>query len=570
MSITLSRFVPRMISRRFQTRQEPLSRSEAERFQGVMLFADVSGSTSLADLLSQHGPDGAETMMELLNACFASVVDHIEACGGDIIKFAGDGLLAVWHEEERAKRTAIVRAAHCALAFQQALSRQAELRGVTLAMRVCVTAGEMFIAHLGGIHDRWELLVAGNPVEQLKACLPRCTPDIVTLSREAFLPIAHLSVAEPVGKDGVDAEFFHLRSLLGTPPIMPSLEPNAAGQNNAIRAYMPRALVAQLNHTQLIWMVELRRVTVLFALLEGLESFAPYEVDRAQEVMQAAQRCVYREEGTILRLSVDEKGVMLMIAFGLSPLAHEDDPVRGVKTALALQRELERLDQPCRVGVSTGKVVCGSVGSERRCEYALVGYSINLAARLASNADTVLCDEETVHSTVGQVVYEPLAAISIKGKQSKVNVFVPIGLGGISQLRRASAHTDALVEGAVMAWLDRLPTSHQLLLKVASVLAEPFDTVVLTQLYPIAELRPEVPRYLAALERRGLLTREGSQLPQHFSFAHRHARTVFSSLLSAAQRRSLQGALNAPPGSESPLLSAPGNTLMLEEARLTG
>jgi class 3 adenylate cyclase len=69
-----------------------------ERFRSAVLFADISGFTPLAERLAQRGPAGAEDLSGLLNAYFGQLTALIAAHAGEVITFAGDGLLAAWPE----------------------------------------------------------------------------------------------------------------------------------------------------------------------------------------------------------------------------------------------------------------------------------------------------------------------------------------------------------------------------------------------------------------------------------------------------------------------------------------
>ena len=65
----------------------------------VVLLADISGFTRLSEELSALGNDGLECLSETLNDYFARMIDVIYAHGGDVMKFAGDALLAVWRQK---------------------------------------------------------------------------------------------------------------------------------------------------------------------------------------------------------------------------------------------------------------------------------------------------------------------------------------------------------------------------------------------------------------------------------------------------------------------------------------
>jgi len=99
-----------------------------------------------------------------------------------------------------------------------------------------------------------------------------------------------------------------------------------------------------------------------------------------------------RYEGTVARLMGDA-----VLAFFGAPIAHEDDPERACRAALDIvegaQRYAEELERKrgirgfnVRVGINTGLVVVGEVGSDLRVEYTAMGDAINLAARMEQNA----------------------------------------------------------------------------------------------------------------------------------------------------------------------------------------
>ena len=79
-------------------------------------------------------------------------------------------------------------------------------------------------------------------------------------------------------------------------------------------------------------------------------------------------------------------GSTLIAAFGLTPVAHEDDSERGVLSALYLHNKMSELDISCSVGVTTGLVFCGLVGSGSSREYGILGDLVNLSARLMQAA----------------------------------------------------------------------------------------------------------------------------------------------------------------------------------------
>ena len=116
------------------------------------------------------GPDGVEELTQVLNAYFSNLIDLIHAHGGDVVKFAGDALLAFWPaEDDAALINAAQVAAQCGLQVQAANESFGARLGHRLYLRIGVGAGSVFIVSVGGVLNRWESLLIGLPVvERLK------------------------------------------------------------------------------------------------------------------------------------------------------------------------------------------------------------------------------------------------------------------------------------------------------------------------------------------------------------------------------------------------------------------
>ncbi|HXV98365.1 MAG TPA: adenylate/guanylate cyclase domain-containing protein, partial [Anaerolineae bacterium] len=93
---TLASYVPTFITRRLAANPTPLTTPTAQSFPAAVLFADISGFTALTEHLAQKGPAGTEELTQHLNTYFGQLIELITTHGGDIVKFAGDALIALW------------------------------------------------------------------------------------------------------------------------------------------------------------------------------------------------------------------------------------------------------------------------------------------------------------------------------------------------------------------------------------------------------------------------------------------------------------------------------------------
>ncbi|HEV8654228.1 MAG TPA: adenylate/guanylate cyclase domain-containing protein [Candidatus Limnocylindria bacterium] len=157
-------------------------------------------------------------------------------------------------------------------------------------------------------------------------------------------------------------------------------------------------------------------------------------IEIINDAFSRMSQVIYRYEGTIARLMGDG-----ILAFFGAPVAHEDDPERAVRCALDmiatiddLGTELRRargIEFGIRVGVNTGLVVVGTVGSDLMYEYTAMGDAVNVAARMESAArpGTVLVTETTFRFIAPLFDAVELEPLSVKGKSEPVVAFEIIG-----------------------------------------------------------------------------------------------------------------------------------------------
>jgi predicted ATPase/class 3 adenylate cyclase len=420
---TLASYVPSFIARRVSLDPMPVGEPRAERFSSAVLFADISGFTQLTTLMVQRGPAGVEELSRVLNAYFDQLIECITAHNGDIVKFAGDALLAIWSATDDDLTDVTRRAAQCGIEIATKLNGYETAYEVRLFLKLYIGAGETFAATIGGVNGRWGFLVAGTPLVQLSAAEKHGQSGSVVLSPEAWTIVAEHCEGQLLPNGHA-----RLTTILDELPLHPL--PSFAFTHEAeaaLRPFITNAVLSRLDAGQTAWLAEFRRVTVLFISIRGLDYSTPHVLEQVQGVIHAMQTTLHHYEGTANEMRVDDKGTILIAAFGLPPFTHEDDAWRGLRAALDIQTKLNRLGLHSAIGVTTGRVFCGPIGNTRRREYTVHGDEVNLAARLMQVApdNQVLCDEVTYQAARGQLLFDRLPSFVLKGKDSPIAVYRP-------------------------------------------------------------------------------------------------------------------------------------------------
>ncbi|MDQ3004071.1 MAG: adenylate/guanylate cyclase domain-containing protein, partial [Chloroflexota bacterium] len=442
----INSYVPVIIRQRLANSPEPLNAPEYQSLQAGVLLADISGFTRLTEELVRGGPRGVEKVSTALNDYFGRWIDIITQYGGDVVKFAGDALLAIWPADAQrgGLRSAVLQSAACALEAHNTLRGYQTAEGNPLVIRTGITAGGVQAVHLGGMFQRWEMLVAGEAISEVSVTMQQAAPGTIVLSQTA----QELLGKEARGKQSAQG-YLTLSGLEITarkidPPQKLFEAPQ--GSVRALETYIPGAIKDRLAAGQIGWLAELRNVSVLFINFPDLN----YEtsLETSQEIMHQLQNALYHYEGSVNDNFVDERGATLLAVFGLPPFSHEDDALRAILAALEIQQRMNARKTRVVIGIATGRAFCGSIGNASRRKYTMIGNTVNLAARLTQAAirmmetDTlILTDESTAENTRQRIRFEELPPITIKGRNELVAIFIP------QNEQRPAAHVNVAMVG---------------------------------------------------------------------------------------------------------------------------
>ena len=209
---------------------------------------------------------------------------------------------------------------------------------------------------------------------------------------------------------------------------------------------------------------EEREVSVLFADIRGFTALSERQhpsdlLDLLNRYLSCMTEVIEGEGGVIDKYIGDA----IMALFG-APLAHGDDAQRAVRAALAMGHELVRLNRELTaqglpaiatgIGINTGLVVAGNMGSTPRLNYSVIGDGVNLASRIEGLTrfyGVPLIISESAAAAAPEFIYRELDRVRVKGKLEPVRIFEPLEAGILGDGELESYH-EALAHYRAREW----------------------------------------------------------------------------------------------------------------------
>ncbi len=187
---------------------------------------------------------------------------------------------------------------------------------------------------------------------------------------------------------------------------------------------------------------ERRRMTVLFSDLRGFTSLTE-RMDAVELVkilnryLDAMTEIVFEEGGVLDKYIGDE-----VMAFWGAPFDQPDHVLRAIRTALRMRDKLVSMNRDqifgrdmalhVGIGISTGEMIVGNMGSQVRFDYTVMGDTVNLGSRVEGlnkqYGTEILATEETVKGLPSNYLIRPLDQVAVKGKTEPVRIYEIVGL----------------------------------------------------------------------------------------------------------------------------------------------
>lgn len=197
-----------------------------------------------------------------------------------------------------------------------------------------------------------------------------------------------------------------------------------------------------------------QKITMLVSDLRGFTAFS--EQLSAEDVVKVINFYLSHMVDVIATYhgTIDEfMGDGILVFFG-APIAREDDAARAVACAISMQTAMKTINAQMEawglpplsmgIGINTGEVVVGNIGSEKRAKYGVVGNQVNLTFRIESytTGNQILISEETWQALQPVVHIHQSRQIRMKGLSELITVYDVAGIGGKYNLWLQEDHQD--------------------------------------------------------------------------------------------------------------------------------
>ncbi|CAG2250808.1 unnamed protein product [Mytilus edulis] len=365
-------------------------------YSTVLVFADVSGFTALCERYSAMQDSGIDKLTKTLNGYLGAIVEKLISSEGDVLKFAGDAILAVWRVNSETEMTPILeRVIACCLDIQKEYGEWQTDIGITLTVKMGISTGPMKVTFLGNNEFR-VYVETGKAVSDVNVAESFCQSGYVVVSPDAW----SLCTQDKYETELLHDEACTCKYWILSEKIIPAA---GAGKKHFRKVGHAAMFTSKLSFSPAEPTVP--PVDVESNLL--VPSDVPVEPTLSKSSKLSKLRGIVK---TVTDMKLDEalrlfilppvlrKGCTFLVLFGLPGFKHEQDCAHALMCSYRMKETLCDVTGVLHVsiGVTTGTTFCGVVGHSKRHEYSVIGRRVNFAARLMMHyQDKVTCDDRT-------------------------------------------------------------------------------------------------------------------------------------------------------------------------------
>jgi class 3 adenylate cyclase/ferritin-like protein len=401
--------------------------------KGSLMHCDVTGFTAMSEKLGEVGKEGAELMAGVLNQFFERMLAIAVSWGGIQIKFGGDAMLLYFPDEQHAQR-----AAACGLEMQSVMHEFSHVRIKDdyhkLRMRIGIHSGQFFVCSAGQVGTKvgqgeglLHYYIVGKDVNKAADTEPMAEPGQVVVSTETY----NLLNTGDCKMLATNHENIWLVKKIAANKHRLSFFDDTNLPHHILQRYLMRPIAEGLSSGK----SEHRRTTIIFIYVTGIADLIEKEgeqiaLSQINEYTNLIIATAEKYGGHFAASDASEHGDKLIVLFGAQVMQDKQES-SAMRFALEVIEKMnsKKLDLKHQIGINTGYVFCGEIGSSARREYTVIGDSVNLSARLmaAANENEIIVSDFTVSNCGKEFMLEQLEPIMVKGKKDPVSICKLVG-----------------------------------------------------------------------------------------------------------------------------------------------
>ena len=356
------------------------------------MYADLSGFTAMSDKLSVSGRLGSEELASAINSIFDPLLDIIFSYGGDVIKFGGDAVLALFKGKGHTRKAVDCGQALLA-AIEPGFAIKTSAGKFPIRIHLGISRGKAFSMITGKRGSRYDHLFCGPDVSQAYAAADSAE------SGELFVTESCLN-ALPKSIGTKSGDYFWIKKSSGRARQARNKVVNRAFQaTSGLKQFMISGFWDRCaGKGQSGIEGEHRPLTIMFLGIDGWYSNLNAskgdnrsDYHKINDYIVELYKITEKFGGNIVRLDISESGEKVLVLFG-APILRENAPADSLRAAIEIleftEQQSKNLAIPVKVkiGINSGVSYVGDVGGSYRREYTAMGKDVNLAARLMAKA----------------------------------------------------------------------------------------------------------------------------------------------------------------------------------------
>ncbi len=385
------------------------------------MFLDMSGFSGLTQkLVKEEGNEGAELMSKILNNIFNPLVDKVYQRGGMIPYFAGDAFTSIFPECKRPEKI-ISLAIGIQKLFEEGANTIVDGEEFPVRLKIGLSIGDVNWGIIGNEGSK-SYYFKGHAIDNCAKSEQKASEGQVIIDESLYQEI--------------DKSQFEFEEIL---PGYYRVLGSADDQEEVFQSQESREEIGSLSEFVPDSIIryndigEFRNVVSVFIKFEGIPD---------REAMDEFSTVIATEysnfKGYFKEIDFGDKGGVFVGFFG-APITYGDNINRGLEFILTIREKLtpvqEKYPLVYKAGITSGMAYTGIIGSDNRCQYACVGTSVNLAARLMVFAEwgDVLVDRNIqkekgfLFRFKGDIVYKgfdaPISTYTFEGRSMSLQSF---------------------------------------------------------------------------------------------------------------------------------------------------